>query len=156
MKLVVAAVGHRMPTWVDDGFAEYAKRMPREAPLELLAVKAEPRNSGKPVEALMAAEAERLRAALPDQCRRVVLDEHGEDITTDKLAKRLAAWAREGDNVAFVIGGPDGLDPGFKRSAHETLRLSSLTLPHGMVRVILAEALYRASSLLRGHPYHRE
>lgn len=156
MKLVVAAVGHRMPTWVDDGFAEYAKRMPREAPLELLAVKAEPRNSGKPVEALMAAEAERLRAALPDQCRRVVLDEHGEDITTDKLAKRLAAWAREGDNVAFVIGGPDGLDPGFKKSAHETLRLSSLTLPHGMVRVILAEALYRASSLLRGHPYHRE
>jgi 23S rRNA (pseudouridine1915-N3)-methyltransferase len=156
MKLVVAAVGHRMPAWVDDGFAEYAKRMPRETPLELIAVKAEPRSSGKPVEALMAAEAERLRAALPDQCRRVVLDEHGEDITTDKLAKRLAAWAREGDNVAFVIGGPDGLDPGFKKNAHETLRLSSLTLPHGMVRVILAEALYRASSLLKGHPYHRE
>lgn len=156
MKLVVAAVGHRMPAWVDEGFAEYAKRMPREAPLELLAVKAEPRNSGKPVEALMAAEAERLRAALPGQCRRVVLDEHGEDITTDKLARRMAAWAREGDDVAFVIGGPDGLDPGFKKGAHETLRLSSLTLPHGMVRVILAEALYRATSLLRGHPYHRE
>lgn len=156
MKLVVAAVGHRMPAWVDEGFAEYAKRMPREATLELLAVKAEPRNSGKPVEALMAAEAERLRAALPGQCRRVVLDEHGEDITTDKLAKRLAGWAREGDDVAFVIGGPDGLDPGFKKGAHETLRLSSLTLPHGMVRVILAEALYRATSLLRGHPYHRE
>ncbi|MBI5785296.1 MAG: 23S rRNA (pseudouridine(1915)-N(3))-methyltransferase RlmH [Rhodocyclales bacterium] len=156
MKLVVAAVGHRMPAWVDDGFAEYAKRMPREAPLELLAVKAEPRNSGKPVEALMAAEAERLRAALPGQCRRIVLDEHGEDITTDKLARRLAAWAREGDVVAFVIGGPDGLDPAFKKGAHETLRLSSLTLPHGMVRIILAEALYRATSLLKGHPYHRE
>lgn len=156
MKLVVAAVGHRMPAWVDDGFAEYAKRMPRETPLELIAVKAEPRSSGKPVEALMAAEAERLRGALPGQCRRVVLDEHGEDITTDKLAKRMAAWAREGDDVAFVIGGPDGLDPGFKKSAHETLRLSSLTLPHGMVRVILAEALYRATSLLKGHPYHRE
>lgn len=156
MKLVVAAVGHRMPAWVDDGFAEYAKRMPREAPIELLAVKAEPRTSGKPVAALMAAEAERLRAALPGQCRRVVLDEHGEDITTEKLARRMAAWAQDGNDVAFVIGGPDGLDPAFKKSAHETLRLSSLTLPHGMVRVILAEALYRASSLLRGHPYHRE
>jgi 23S rRNA (pseudouridine1915-N3)-methyltransferase len=156
VKLLIAAVGHRLPAWVDDGFAEYARRMPRESPLELLAVKAEPRNSGKPVEALMAAEAERLRAALPNQCRRVALDEHGEDITTDKLAKRLAGWAREGDDVAFLIGGPDGLDAGIKKSAHETLRLSSLTLPHGMVRVILAEALYRATSLLKGHPYHRE
>jgi 23S rRNA (pseudouridine1915-N3)-methyltransferase len=156
VKLLIAAVGHRMPAWVNDGFAEYAKRMPRESPLELLAVKAEPRNSGKPVEALMAAEAERLRAALPNQCRRVALDEHGEDITTDKLAKRMAGWAREGDDVAFLIGGPDGLDASIKKSAHETLRLSSLTLPHGMVRVILAEALYRATSLLKGHPYHRE
>jgi 23S rRNA (pseudouridine1915-N3)-methyltransferase len=156
MRLLVAAVGHRMPAWVDDGFAEYAKRMPREAPLELVAVKAEPRSSGKPVVALMAAEAERLRAALPGKCRRVVLDEHGDDITTEKLAGRMAGWAREGDAVAFVIGGPDGLDPVFKRSAHETLRLSSLTLPHGLVRVILAEALYRAVSLLKGHPYHRE
>jgi 23S rRNA (pseudouridine1915-N3)-methyltransferase len=135
MRLLVAAVGHRMPAWVDDGFAEYAKRMPREAPLELVAVKAEPRNSGKPVAALMAAEAERLRAALPGQCRRVVLDEHGDDITTDKLARRMAGWAREGDDVAFVIGGPDGLDPAFKKSAHESLRLSSLTLPHGLVQI---------------------
>jgi 23S rRNA (pseudouridine1915-N3)-methyltransferase len=156
VKLLVAAVGHRMPAWVDEGFAEYARRMPRESPLELLAVKAEPRNSGKPVPALMAAEAERLRAALPGQCRRVALDEHGEDISTDKLAKRLSAWAREGDDVAFLIGGPDGLDAGLKAHAHEAIRLSSLTLPHGLVRVILAEALYRATSLLRGHPYHRE
>jgi len=156
VKLLVAAVGHRMPAWVDEGFAEYAKRMPRESPLELLAVKAEPRNSGKPVPALMAAEAERLRAALPGQCRRVALDEHGEDISTDKLAKRLSAWAREGDDVAFLIGGPDGLDAGLKAHAHGAIRLSSLTLPHGLVRVILAEALYRATSLLRGHPYHRE
>lgn len=156
MKLVVAAVGHRMPSWVDDGFAEYAKRMPREMPIELLAVKAEPRTSGKPVEAMMAAEAERLRAALPAQCRRIVLDERGEDMTTVGLAKRMADWAREGDDIAFVIGGPDGLDASFKKNAHETFRLSSLTLPHGMVRVILAEALYRAHTLLKGHPYHRE
>jgi len=156
VKLVIAAVGTRMPAWVDAGYTEYAKRMPRETPLELCAVKAEPRNSGKPVQALMAAEAERLRAALPGQCRRVVLDERGADITTDKLAGRLAAWAQQGDDVAFLIGGPDGLDAKLKASAHETLRLSSLTLPHGLVRVILAEALYRAASVLRGHPYHRD
>jgi 23S rRNA (pseudouridine1915-N3)-methyltransferase len=156
VKLLIAAVGHRMPDWVNEGFTEYARRMPRESPLELVAIKAEPRNCGKPVEALMSAEAERLRAALPNPCRRVVLDEHGEDITTDRLAKRLSAWAGQGEDVAFLIGGPDGLDASLKKGAHETLRLSSLTLPHGMVRVILAEALYRAASLLKGHPYHRE
>ena len=156
MKLLIAAVGKRMPDWVDAGFAEYAKRMPRESPMELLAVKAEPRNSGKPVPALMAAEAGRLRAALPTQCRRIALDEHGEEVTTKSLATKMTAWAREGDDVAFLIGGPDGLDAELKSEARETMRLSGLTLPHGLVRVMLAEALYRASSLLRGHPYHRE
>lgn len=156
MKLVVAAVGVRMPAWVDAGFAEYAKRMPREMPLLLAEVKPEPRSSGKPVAVLMAAEAERLRAALPSRCRRVILDERGSDLTTRALAERLSGWAAEGDDVAFLIGGPDGLDPGIKGEANETLRLSSLTLPHGMVRVILAEALYRAASLAKGHPYHRE
>ncbi len=156
MKLIVAAVGVRMPAWVDEGFAEYAKRMPREMPLLLAEVKPEPRSSGKPVAVLMAAEAERLRAALPSRCRRVILDERGSDMTTRALAERLSGWAAEGDDVAFLIGGPDGLDPGIKSEANETLRLSSLTLPHGMVRVILAEALYRAASLAKGHPYHRE
>lgn len=156
MKLMIAAVGNRMPDWVDAGFTEYAKRMPREMPLELLAVKAEPRSSGKPVPALMAAEASRLRAALPVRCQRVALDEHGEEVTTRGLAARLAAWAQNGDDVAFLIGGPDGLDGSLKAEACETFRLSGLTLPHGLVRVMLAEALYRASSLLKGHPYHRE
>ena len=145
-----------MPAWVDAGFAEYAKRMPRETPLLLAEVKPEPRNSGKPVAVLMAAEAERLRAALPSGCRRGILDERGTDTTTRALADRLAAWAAQGDDVAFLVGGPDGLDPAVKREAHEALRLSSLTLPHGLARVVLAEALYRAASLLKGHPYHRE
>jgi 23S rRNA (pseudouridine1915-N3)-methyltransferase len=153
---MVAAVGNRMPGWVDAGFAEYAKRMPRESLLELVAVKAEPRSSGKPVQALMAAEAARLQAVLPAGCRRVALDEHGDDISTKTLAARLADWARRGDDVAFLIGGPDGLDADLKAKAHESIRLSSLTLPHALVRVILAEALYRAASLLRGHPYHRD
>ncbi len=156
MKLIIAAVGTRMPHWVDEGFAEYAKRMPREMPLQLVEVKPEPRTTGKSVPAMMKAEADRLRAALPTQCRRVVLDERGTDLTTRGLSERLARWAEGGEDVAFIVGGPDGLDDSIKQSADETMRLSSLTLPHGMVRVILAEALYRAASLMKGHPYHRE
>jgi 23S rRNA (pseudouridine1915-N3)-methyltransferase len=153
---MVAAVGMRMPAWVDAAFAEFAKRMPRELPIELIAIKSEPRNSGKAKEALMAAEAIRINAALPEGCRRVVLDERGADLTTKGLAQRLQHWMSQGQDVAFLIGGPDGLAPSLQQQAHESLRLSSLTLPHALVRVVLAEALYRAASLLRGHPYHRE
>ena len=156
MKLVIAAVGTRMPGWVDEGFADYAKRMPRELPMELAAVKAEPRSEGKTVEAMIGAEAQRLRAALPSRCRTIALDERGTELTTQNLAQRLQRWMQEGDDTAFLIGGPDGLDPALKREATEQVRLSGLTLPHAMVRVMLAEALYRASSVIRGHPYHRE
>ncbi len=156
MKLIVAAVGTRLPEWMDAGFAEYAKRMPRELPLELAEIKPEPRTTGKTVEAMMAAEAKRIEAALPARCRRVALDERGETLDTRALADRLGQWQAVGDDVAFLIGGPDGLDPELKRTAHERLRLSSLTLPHGLARVVLAEALYRAHSLRCGHPYHRD
>lgn len=145
-----------MPGWVDEAYAEFARRMPREMPMELIEVKAEPRTSGKPAAALMAAEAVRLRAALPGRCRKVILDERGSDLTTQALARRLEAWLGGGEDVAIVIGGPDGLDAAFKQESDEMLRLSSLTLPHALVRVLLAEALYRAASLLKGHPYHRE
>jgi 23S rRNA (pseudouridine1915-N3)-methyltransferase len=155
MKLFAAAVSARPPAWVDAGWDEYAKRMPRELPLNLIEIKPEPRREGKPPAAMMAAEAERLNAALPNGCRRVALDERGEAPTTEQLAQRLAKWMSVGDDVAFLIGGPDGLDPALKSAAHETMRLSSLTLPHALVRVILAEALYRASSVLKNHPYHR-
>lgn len=156
MKLVVCAVGTRMPGWVDEGFNEFARRMPRELPLTLTEVKAEPRTSGKPVDALMAAEETRLRAALPPRARLVVLDERGADLSTRELAARLERWQAEGDDVAIVIGGPDGLAPALKAEAHELIRLSSLTLPHALVRPLLAEALYRAWTLSRNHPYHRE
>ena len=160
MKLVIAAVGTRMPGWVDEGFADFTKRMPRELPLELVAVKAEPRSEGKTVESMMAAEALRLRAALrisaTGRCRTIALDEHGTELTTRNLVQRLQHWMQEGDDTAFLIGGPDGLDPTLKRDAAEQVRLSGLTLPHAMVRVMLAEALYRAASVIRGHPYHRE
>ena len=156
MKLRVLAVGTRMPSWVDEAWADFANRMPREMPLELLEIKAEPRTTGKPAAALMAAEAGRLRAALPGRCRKVILDERGADLTSQALARRLEGWLGSGDDIAIIIGGPDGLDKDFKQEADETLRLSSLTLPHALVRVLLAEALYRAASLLKGHPYHRE
>ncbi|MDP5239081.1 23S rRNA (pseudouridine(1915)-N(3))-methyltransferase RlmH [Uliginosibacterium sp. 31-16] len=156
MKLIIAAVGTKMPGWVESGYAEFAKRLPRDCPLELVEVKAEPRTTGKTPAAMMAAEAERLRAAIPARRRLVVLDERGDDISTKQLAERLQKWMGLGDDVAFVIGGPDGLDPAFKAEAHEKIRLSSLTLPHAMVRPLLAEALYRAWSLHSNHPYHRE
>jgi len=155
VRLVVAAVGTRLPEWAGAAYSDFSRRMPRELPLELLEVKAEPRRAGKPLAALLAAEAARLRAALPAGCRRVALDERGDELTTAALAQRLGRWMDGGGDVAFLIGGPDGLDPALKAEAHETLRLSSLTLPYALVRVVLAEALYRAASLRRGHPYHR-
>ncbi|MBK7686513.1 MAG: 23S rRNA (pseudouridine(1915)-N(3))-methyltransferase RlmH [Rhodocyclaceae bacterium] len=156
MKLLVACVATRPPAWVVEGWNDYAKRMPRESALELIEVKPESRSTGKTVAVMMASEAQRINAALPNQCLRVVLDEHGDATTTRQLADRLKKWMSGGQDVAFIIGGPDGLDASIKQSANETLRLSSLTLPHALVRVILAEALYRAASLLKGHPYHRE
>lgn len=145
-----------MPEWVTKGFHEYAKRMPRELSLQLVEIKAEPRTAGKTVEAMMSAEAARITAALAPRTRRIILDETGTDTTTNRLATRLQAWQAEGDDVALIVGGPDGLAPALKQSAVETLRLSSLTLPHALVRPLLAEALYRAWSVTQNHPYHRE
>jgi len=145
-----------MPAWVDTAFDDFAKRMPRELPLQLVEVKAEPRTTGKTVDAMMALEAARIEAALPPRCRRLILDERGADLSTRALAKRLEHWQDGGDDIAIIIGGPDGLDTALKATAHETMRLSSLTLPHALVRVMLAEAIYRAWSVLKNHPYHRE
>ena len=155
MKLLVVAVGQRQPGWADAAWDDFAKRFPPEMKLELKAVKAEPR-SGRSAAQCMAAEARRVEAALPKGSRRVVLDEHGTRLTTALLAERLSFWRGDGRDVALLIGGPDGLDPVLKASADEALRLSDLTLPHAFVRVLLAEALYRAWSLAIGHPYHRE
>jgi 23S rRNA (pseudouridine1915-N3)-methyltransferase len=119
-------------------------------------VKAEPRSSGKTAAQLMAAEAQRLEATIPKGARRVVLDERGARLGTLQLADRLRFWLGDGRDVALLVGGPDGLDPALKATADETLRLSDLTLPHAFVRVLLAEALYRAWSVTANHPYHRE
>jgi 23S rRNA (pseudouridine1915-N3)-methyltransferase len=155
MKLVLVAVGQRQPAWADAAYDDFAKRFSAECRLELKAVKAEPRTSGKTVPAMMAAEAERIEAVIPKGARRVVLDEQGERRSTAQLAERLRFWLGDGRDVALLIGGADGLDASLKAGADETLRLSDLTLPHAFARVLLAEALYRAWSLLNNHPYHR-
>lgn len=155
MKLNILAVGHRQPGWVAEGCGEYLKRMPRELPASVTEIKPEPRGS-KTREQLLAAERVRLLDAMPGACRLVVLDEKGDDLTTLNLARRLEAWMQDGRDVALLIGGADGLDEEFKRAADDRLRLSSLTLPHGMARLLLCEQLYRAVSVLKNHPYHRE
>lgn len=156
MRLLIVAVGQRQSSWAREAFDDFAKRMPNDARVELVAVKAEPRDSGKSAQQMMAAEAQRLRAALPRAAWTVALDERGRRRSTEQLAQRLAAWRAGGRDVALLIGGPDGLDATLKSSADETLRLSDLTLPHALARVLLAEALYRAWSVLAGHPYHRD
>jgi 23S rRNA (pseudouridine1915-N3)-methyltransferase len=160
MLIRIVAVGHRMPGWVDAAVADYLKRMPPEIKAEVCAVKAETRgtDAGKPAAtaAMLAREAQRIRARLPARCKLVVLDERGENLTTLGLAQRLAAWQLEAAPVAIVIGGPDGIEAQLRGEAHQTIRLSSLTLPHALVRVLLAEQLYRAWSVNAQHPYHRE
>jgi 23S rRNA (pseudouridine1915-N3)-methyltransferase len=155
MKLVLVAVGTRLPAWADAAFAEYAKRFPPELRLELKAVKAEPRDARTAAQ-LMAAEAARIETAIPPGARRVALDERGERVTSAQLAARLVAWQNDGRDAALVAGGPDGIDAALKASCEESLRLSDLTLPHAFVRVLVAEALYRAWSINAHHPYHRE
>ncbi|UAW64848.1 23S rRNA (pseudouridine(1915)-N(3))-methyltransferase RlmH [Mycoavidus sp. HKI] len=155
MKLWVLAVGHKMPHWIQLGFAEYAKRMPPELALELREIKPEPRSSKHNTASLLNAEKQRIEAALPKNARLVVLDEHGQDWTTQQLAQALPSWREDGRDIAFVIGGADGLDRALQQQADVLLRVSSFTLPHAMVRVLLAEQLYRAWSITQQHPYHR-
>lgn len=155
MRLLIVAVGQRVPDWAQTAWDDYAKRFPFEIKVELKAVKTEPRAS-KSLETIYAAERLRIEAAIPKGCRIVALDERGTALTTMALAGKLKDWQLSGDDVALVIGGPDGLDPALRQAAHERIRLSDLTLPHAMVRVLLVEQLYRAWSINANHPYHRE
>jgi 23S rRNA (pseudouridine1915-N3)-methyltransferase len=155
MQLIIAAVGHKMPAWIEAGFQEYAKRMPPECRLVLKEIKPADRSSSRSAETVMAQERQRIEAALPKGGHVIALDEYGRDLTTVQLSQHLTLWQQRGGDVTFVIGGADGLDADFKKNADMLLRVSSLTLPHGMVRVLLAEQLYRAWTITRNHPYHR-
>ncbi len=155
MRLNILAVGDKMPAWAEQAAAEYLKRMPREARVELLTVKPEKR-AGQSPDSLKLAEAARLLDKIPAGARLVALDEHGRQVSTRELADLLTRWLGSGQDTCLVIGGADGLAPAILEKAETTLALSRLTLPHAMARVLLAEQLYRAVSLLNNHPYHRE
>lgn len=155
MQLVIVAVGHKMPGWIEKGFEEYTKRMPADCRIVLKEIKPVERSGSKTAETVMALERTRIEAALPKGAFVVALDERGKDLSTMQLSQHLTKWQHEGRDIALVIGGADGLDTTFKANADILIRISSLTLPHGMVRVLLAEQLYRAWSITQNHPYHR-
>ncbi len=155
MKFHILAVGNKMPDWVRKGYTEYCQRMPKEAELLLVEIKPEKRVGSKNTRQLLQAESERIQTVLPSGCYIIVLDESGKQVTTMKLAEMMDRWMGFGQDVAFIIGGADGLHQDIKQMAHEKLTLSAMTLPHGLARVLLAEQLYRAFSINRNHPYHR-
>ncbi|MEP6607476.1 MAG: 23S rRNA (pseudouridine(1915)-N(3))-methyltransferase RlmH [Burkholderiaceae bacterium] len=155
MRITIAAVGQRQPAWADAAVKDYLGRLPADWKVEVKQVKAETRSTNASGARLLIAEGLRLRAAVPAGATLVALDERGKDCTTLQLTGHLQNWRNEAQHVAFAIGGADGLDPSVKADARIVLRLSSLTLPHALARVILAEQLYRAWTVLAGHPYHR-
>jgi 23S rRNA (pseudouridine1915-N3)-methyltransferase len=155
MKLLIIAVGARMPEWVEAAWGDYAKRLPSEWSVTLKEIKPESRTSGKTPQQMMAAEAKRIETAIPDGAMRVALDEHGRDYSSQKFAEVLRTWQDNSQTVAIIIGGPDGLAPELKTSCQAMIRLSSMTMPHPLVRVVLVEQIYRAWSILVNHPYHR-
>jgi 23S rRNA (pseudouridine1915-N3)-methyltransferase len=156
LKLRIIAIGHKMPVWIETGYAEYARRMPADAQFELIEIKPEKRAAGSSTSRIQKNEADRITSALPDQAMLIALDERGRQFTTAELAEYLSRWMQDGVQPCFVIGGADGLDASLKARADLLFGLSRLTLPHGLARVMLAEQLYRAVSMLKGHPYHRE
>ncbi|MDO4997725.1 MAG: 23S rRNA (pseudouridine(1915)-N(3))-methyltransferase RlmH [Neisseria sp.] len=156
MNITVLAVGTKMPRWVDEAVNEYAKRFGRDIHYQLKEIKPEKRGAGVNAVQGMAAEEKRIVEAIPDGAFLVVLDERGKAPTSVELAEYLRTWQQNGEHICFVIGGADGMTDALKQKARLMLRLSSLTMPHGMVRVLLTEQLYRAVSILNNHPYHRE
>lgn len=156
MKLHLVAVGHKMPGWIKAGFDDYARRMPPDLPLSLTEIKPGHRVAGEDGVRARQIEAERILAMLPAGCVAVVLDERGMQATTRELAAWLGDWMADGASPVFVIGGADGLDDSVRARAGKMLGLSKLTLPHALARVILAEQLYRAVCIMKGHPYHRD
>ncbi len=155
MRLRLLAIGQRMPGWVETGFAEYAGRMPRDLALTLQALPNPARSRAMDTSTLRRVEAQTLLAAVPDQSLLVALDEAGQVVDTSGLARRLGQWQQSGRDVTLLIGGATGLDDTVRKRADWVWSLSPLTFPHMLVRVLVAEQIYRAWSLLHNHPYHR-
>ncbi|MCB1797937.1 MAG: 23S rRNA (pseudouridine(1915)-N(3))-methyltransferase RlmH [Gammaproteobacteria bacterium] len=155
MQIHLIAVGDKMPRWVQDGFNEYAKRLPAECALRLTEVAAGKRGKNADIPRIIRDESERLLAAVPRGATAVALEVGGTSWSTEQLAAQLDTWMNSGQDLALLVGGPDGLGAEVRAAAAQLWSLSALTLPHPLVRVVLAEQLYRAWSILRNHPYHR-
>ncbi len=155
MQLIVAAIGHRMPQWVQLAWSEYAKRLPRPYSLELREIPLLKRSRNADIENLKTRESDALISSVPEGFRIIALDEAGKQWSTMELAAQMENWMREERGVCFLIGGPDGLSQQCREQAHHSWSLGKLTLPHPMVRAILAEQLYRAWTITQNHPYHR-
>lgn len=156
MRIHLLAVGRRMPDWVEAGYAEYSRRMPAECSLQLKEIEPGRRSKSQSSAKAQAEEAERLLKAIPEGARVVALDERGQSMTSNQLSSRMQDWLQDGRDVVLLVGGADGLTDTCRQRADWQWSLSDLTLPHGMVRVLLAEQLYRAWTILKNHPYHRE
>ncbi|WP_319781931.1 23S rRNA (pseudouridine(1915)-N(3))-methyltransferase RlmH [Oceanisphaera sp. IT1-181] len=156
MKIQLVAVGTKMPAWVTTGFQEYQRRFPRDLPLELIEISAGKRGKNADIERILQREGEQMLAAVSKSACIVTLDIPGRPWTTPQLAGELERWQMDGRDVAILIGGPEGLSPACKAAAEQSWSLSTLTLPHPLVRVVAAESLYRAWSVNNNHPYHRE
>ena len=155
MVIHLIAVGTRMPSWVEEGFTEYAKRMPPESKINLVEITAGKRSKNSDVKRLTQQEGEKMLAAIPKGAKVVALDVLGKALSTEELAQELKAWQGSGQDIALLVGGPEGLADDCLKQAQQKISLSKLTLPHPLVRVVLAEQLYRAMTILKGHPYHK-
>ncbi len=155
MRIHLLAVGQKMPAWVEQGYQEYAHRMPVEAKLELKEIVPGKRGKNADIKRIVQDEGQRIQAAIPKNNRIVILDVKGKAWSTEQLAERMDVWMQSGQDVSLLVGGPEGLSDEARSLADERWSLSALTFPHPLVRVILAEQLYRAWSVLRNHPYHR-
>lgn len=155
MRIRLIAVGTRMPAWVNEGFEEYRKRLNQDVTLELVEIPAGKRGKNADLDRILDKEGELMLAALHPSDYVITLDVKGQRLSTEKLAQQLEKRLQQGNHVALLIGGPEGLPPQCRQKAQESWSLSDLTLPHPLVRVLIAEQLYRAWSILKGHPYHR-
>ncbi len=152
MKIHLIAVGKKMPDWINTGYSEFSKRMPPELQINLIEITPSTRNKSTSIEKNIKEEGERIQSAIPDNSKLIVLDEKGKDFSSIALSKEMESWLPMGQDISIVIGGADGIDPVIKQQADEKWSLSSLTLPHALVRVVVAEQLYRAWSIMKGHP----
>ncbi len=155
MRATIISICDKLPTWVKEGFIDYAERLRRDLPLQCVDLSLGKRGANADIRKALADEGARMLAAIPKNARIIALDGEGERVSSESLAQQLSRWRQEGRDLAFLIGGPDGLAPQCLVAKHQSISLGAMTLPHALVRIVLAEQLFRAHCILTNHPYHR-